>query len=113
LSFLGIGPIQLRPSSGDQGLPTVSTTVLPVHPDAATKVPAVKGLPEAYAAAALRHAGFVVRIQYTPATDGEQVGMVIGQGPTAGTPLRPGATVAIVVGTTAGVWHATRAELSA
>jgi len=44
----------------------------------------------------------LVRVHYTPATDGNQVGMVLGQAPIASTPLRPGATVVIVIGTTPG-----------
>jgi hypothetical protein len=104
LGFFGIGPVQLLPPSRGPGLPMLptTTTVISFQQPATTTVPTVNGLPAAHAAATLRHAGFVVRIQYTPATDGEQVGVVVGQGPTAGTPLRPGATVVIVVGTTLG-----------
>jgi PASTA domain len=101
LTFLGVGPLRLLSFSPNSDLPVLPTsTVAPIQQPAMTSVPTVTGLPEARAVAALRQAGFGVRAQFTPATDGVQVGVVVGQAPAAGSPVQAGATVAIVVGTT-------------
>jgi hypothetical protein len=65
-------------------------------------IPAVCGLLEAEAAVVLAKHGFEVQVYYAPATDGADVGRVLGQAPTPGSSSARGALVAIVVGSATG-----------
>ena len=61
-------------------------------------VPAVTGMRASQAVGVLRGAGFNVRVVSVPAGGSDRRGRVISQSPTAGSQLRQGATVVIVVG---------------
>lgn len=66
------------------------------------RVPVVGGLLEAEATSVLVTAGYRVRVDYAPTTDGADVGRVLGQAPASGS-LSPSDTlVVIVVGSAAG-----------
>jgi len=61
-------------------------------------VPAVRGMRADQAVGVLRGAGFNVRVAFAPAGGSNRRGRVISQSPAAGSQLRQGATVVIVVG---------------
>jgi serine/threonine-protein kinase len=62
------------------------------------KIPAVKGMKEAAARAALEHAGLVVHVAEVEVTDQKLVGVVLGTVPPAGTKVDTGSGVTMNVG---------------
>ncbi len=68
-------------------------------------VPSVVGMREALAVAALRNAGFTVRVRYDPSSD-QRVGSVIGQDPSGGDRAMQTSTVTITVAGSGGATDA-------
>jgi eukaryotic-like serine/threonine-protein kinase len=63
-----------------------------------TAIPDVTSEDEQSATSSLKSAGFNVHVTHQPTSDPTQVGIVLSQSPTGGTPAKPGTTVTIVVG---------------
>jgi hypothetical protein len=80
--------------------PTPSRSAGPTTP-ALVSVPGVVGKREAAATAMLRGAGFAVAVSHVTTSERRDVGRVMSQSPGAGAQVRRGATVTIVVGTSA------------
>lgn len=101
LTFLGVDPAH---SVLDGCRPAAPASSAP-HPIDTRSVPDVRGLVEAEAASELEMHGFGVEVYYAPATDGADVGRVLGQAPSAGIAILPGRIVAIVIGSSSGRWQ--------
>jgi hypothetical protein len=86
----------------DRSRPAPPPATAAPHPDRVHRVPPVGGFLEAEAASVLVKAGYRVRVDYSPTTDGIEVSRVLGQSPASGSPSPGDTLVVIVVGSAAG-----------
>ncbi len=95
--------ISQTPAAGSSLQSEGKVNLVIVSKQVAVTVPAVVGVGEAQAAAALEQAGFTPRIESVPTGEAGQVGLVLKQSPAAGRHEPKGTTVTIVIGALASV----------